>query len=343
MKIATLVMVLLANHGYWFGGREQNMTVRWAARGELPGVDLSWQLLLDGARFAHGVVSLKANDEQATIRIAAPAVRVRTTFRWIYRIQDPATGKQLETAEIPIHVYPDTLLEGVGDRIGNKSLYVWDSPEQLPGLLARAKVPFSRIDDSAKLQVPRPDLLLVGRDMIDSGTFAQEGLIEQSRSGCGVMIFAQSRPHRLVSYPLVRRPAPAKLQWRKDHPLLADLTTQDLESELQDATDALAVRLPQDEPALEIAWWPDELAMLPAAPIDALLLSKTTGKGRLVLCQIPFGNWDNDPRSQILLRNSIDYLLTRARSTPPPGQRPPEILPPAPPDRVIRLSPGTEP
>ena len=56
--------------------QEGNITVRWAARGELPGVDLSWQLYLDGAKIGQGALCAKPGDEQALIPITPPAARV---------------------------------------------------------------------------------------------------------------------------------------------------------------------------------------------------------------------------------------------------------------------------
>jgi hypothetical protein len=82
------------------------------------------------------------------------------------------------------------------------------------------------------------------------------------------------------------------------------------------------VQLPADEAALEIGYYPREVPGVRPAPIDAVLLSKSTGKGRIVLCQIALGDWDRDPRSRIFLSNALDYLSTRPQPTPPPSQRP---------------------
>ena len=214
------------------------------------------------------------------------------------------------------------MLQGVAERLGNKKLLVWDDSGEIPRTLDSAKIPYTRLEDPSKLELSRADLVLVGRDMIGTGPFVQVPLLWQSRSGCGVMIFAQTRSENLAGYPLARWAAPSQLRWRSDHPLLADLEDADLQSLLQGRTDAWAVRLPVNEPALEIGWWPGEVpGVTTEVPIDALLLTKTTELGRLVLCQVPLGACENDPRSQIFLRNSIDYLLTRPQPTPPPSGR----------------------
>lgn len=54
MKAAAILIVMLSQQGYWFAGQDGTIVVRWAARGELPGVDLSWELLFDGVRIASG-------------------------------------------------------------------------------------------------------------------------------------------------------------------------------------------------------------------------------------------------------------------------------------------------
>ncbi len=91
------------------------------------------------------------------------------------------------------------------------------------------------------------------------------------------------------------------------------------------------MQLPADEPALEIAWWPREVAGNKPAPIDALVLTKTLGKGRIVLCQVPLGAWESDPRSQLFLVDALDYLASPVVPTPPPSRRPRPVEPaPAP-------------
>jgi hypothetical protein len=189
----------------------------------------------------------------------------------------------------------------------------------------------------------RPDVLLVGLSMIGDSPFDQAPLAGLAESGTSVMIFRQSRPALLVGYPLAERDWIGRLSWLRDHPLLNGFEARDLDSWTSSERTMRVIRLPADEPALEIGFYPPEVAGKRPPPLDALLLSKSVGKGRLVLCQIPLREWANDPRSQMLLRNSIDYLLTRPQPTPRPSERP--TTRPTPPMEIptITLSPGDTP
>ncbi|MCX5660572.1 MAG: hypothetical protein NTW19_12735 [Planctomycetota bacterium] len=82
------------------------------------------------------------------------------------------------------------------------------------------------------------------------------------------------------------------------------------------------MQLPIDEPALELIHWPREAPGKEPVPIDALLVTKSVGRGRMVICQLPLGPWESDPRSQLLLANSVSYLLTRPEPTLKPSERP---------------------
>ena len=113
------------------------------------------------------------------------------------------------------------------------------------------------------------------------------------------------------------------MKWRTRHPLLSGLPREALDSSNRRAdADTRAIRLPKDEAVLEIGYWPRESAGREPPPIDALILTRTIGAGRLVLCQAPLDRWHDDPRSRIFLRNALDYFLTRPEPTPRPSERP---------------------
>ena len=80
-----------------------------------------------------------------------------------------------------------------------------------------------------------------------------------------------------------------------------------------------------------------EVAGNKPAPIDALVLTKTLGKGRIVLCQVPLGPWESDPRSQLFLVDALDYLASPVVPTPPPSRRPRPVEP-APPAKVPSIA-----
>src|SRR5579862_8550888 len=137
----TLILVLLSNQGYWFGGQESTITVRRAARGELPGVDLSWRLWLGAAPLANGSLALARGQDEARLRIIPPEVRARNIFRWAYSLKDHETGADLGGGESRVAVFPDDLLDGLSRRIAGRRLSVYDRPQSLPRILDRAGVP----------------------------------------------------------------------------------------------------------------------------------------------------------------------------------------------------------
>ena len=344
MKPTALLIVMLMNQGYWFSDQEATIAIRWAARGELPGADLAWDLMLGPVSVAKGQEALKPDNGPTTITVKAPSVRVRSELRWTYRLIQRDGGKELERGDIPVYVFPRNLTESWPRVIGEKTLIVWDAPEGLPKLLKAAQVPHTAVADGADLALRQSDIALVGADQLGDSPFAQSPLIGQAEAGCSVMVFAQTRPDRLGGYALAERAVSGPLKWKLDHPLLAGLDIPDLQSWL--ATPDLrprAIQLPVDEPALEVAWWPRETPGEAPAPIDALLVVKSIGAGRIVLCQIPLGAWDQDPRSQLFLTNALNYLLTRPQPTLPPSQRqgPKEPEPIKVP--TIEISPGGKP
>jgi hypothetical protein len=112
---------------------------------------------------------------------------------------------------------------------------------------------------------------------------------------------------------------------------------------LGDAPELLPIELPADEAALELAYWPPEIAATVPVPIDAMIAVKSVGSGRIVFCQLPMGDWTSDPRSQLFLYNALNYLSTRPEPTPRPSERP--TTRPAAPVAVptINISPEGQP
>lgn len=340
MKLATLLLVLLSNQGYWFGGREGSITFRPAARGGLPKAVISWDLMIDHVRLAGGEEPLPEGDDPGVIRFTPPATRARVTLHWKYRLVAANDRHELEAGDVPINLFPDDLSARLPDILDGKTLAVWDKPQGLPALLDRAKVRYTLAKSPSDLQVSNQDIVLVGMSVIGESPFDQTPLAGLAESGASVMIFLQPGPATLMGYPLQPRDVPLKLQWREDHPLLQNFEPDDLQSWMAGVRQFRCVQLPADEPALEIGYYPRETPGIMPAPIDAVLLTKSVGKGRIVLCQLPLGEWVTDPRSQILLRNAMNYLLTRPQPTPRPSERPtapPVLVQPVP---TIQLSPG---
>lgn len=327
MNVAAVVVILLAHQGYWFGGDQGDIGVQWAARGGQPAADLSWELALGAVKVASGVAPMQLDPAKTVIRITPPQVRVRVTMRWKYAIKSRDGGRELEHGDLPIEIFPTSLLDGLPRRIGRSRVAVWDDAESFAQALVQAKASFARVASLSKLALSRPRAVFVGSDMLDESPFSEGPLIEIAEAGASVMIFRQERPDALAGYDLVPRDSPARLDWLSDHALLRGMDASMLKSLEFAPQGLLALRLPADEPALPIAAWPRELPGTTPVPIDACLLTKSVGKGRIVLCQLPLSDWVHDPRTQLLLMNAMDYLLTSPEPTPRASDRPATNVP----------------
>jgi hypothetical protein len=342
MKLAGILLIVLAHQGYWFGGRQNTIIVRPAARGGLPAADIFWELSFGQVRVGRGQAEIDRNGD-TTIHVTPPPVRTRVELRWDYRLIARDSGKELDHGVILLNVFPDDLCAQLPQRLGHKRLVVWDKPTGLSELLDRAKVPYIAVHSADRLQVMTADVLLVGPGAIGDSPFEQTPLAAMAEAGASVMIFRQTTPASLMGYALTDQNAPAAPRWLADHPLLNGFHPADLNGWLADRNELWVIGLPADEPALEIGYYPPETASNKPGPLDAVLVTKSTGAGRIVLCQLPLENWVTDPRSQMLLKNAIDYLLTRPRPTPRPSERPATRPTPPPDIPTIPLSPGDVP
>ena len=343
MKLVALLLVTLSNQGYWFGGEPATITLRPAVQG-LPNADIVWELRFDGVTLDHGSAAVLSDGKDIEIHPKVPKVRVRVAMHWLYRVVAREPKKELETGDVPVSIFPDDLIQGFTARFGARRLMVYDKAEGLPKLLESAGISCVQVSAVQRLEFARPDdVVLVGQEMLTDSPFEQAPLINLAEAGASVMVFHQSEPGRLMGYPLAHRAAPTHLGWRMDHPLLAGFEREDLQSWIAAVASLQVIQLPADEPALETGFYSREIAGKEPAPIDAVLVSKSVGNGRIVLCQIPLGDWKNDPRSQMLLRNALDYLLTRPQPTPRPSDRP--VVRPAEklPSRTNLIIPGDQP
>jgi hypothetical protein len=326
-QAATLLVVLLSNQGYWFGGQAGTIRVRWAMREQVPEAVLQWQLMFGSIRVAEDRVTLPADGQGSTIRVTPPAVRVPTQVRWVWQLCN-RDGDAIGSGEQVVHLYPEPTLEPLRERLRDRRIVVWDEAKGLPAALQQGKIPFVPIQKASELEFLAADIILVGPGQIDASAFSQTALAAQARAGRSVMVFEQHDPTRLDEYALLRRPAPHRVEMREGHPLLRDLAAEDVQSLLGGPSrDVWAVQLPANEPALEVIWWPRDVPGNETAPIDAILVTRRQGQGRIVLCQLPLEPWQQDPRSHILLRNALDYLLTRPEPTPRPSERSPVSQP----------------
>lgn len=323
MKAATLVIILLSNHGYWLSNQPASISVQWNPTSNVRAADVSWDLMIGNISLASGKAVMPSDDKPATINLKCPSVRARTTVRWAYRITARDGGKELEHGEQAIELFPADLTQGWADLFKERQLAVLDSADRLPKLLDVAKVPYTRVDDPSRID--RADVVIVGEDQLDDSTFGQAALMSLAEQGKSILILHQSKPTTLAGYPIIARPAPTKLAWKLDHPLFDRLGEADVQSWLTPRTTLAAISLSADEPALELAYWPLETpATMPAkapSPIEVVAFTKTIGNGRVVCFTIPLGPWQSDPRSQILLGNALVYLLTPPQPTLKPSER----------------------
>jgi hypothetical protein len=340
----TLLIILLTHHGYWLGGHAATVSVQWAIDRQMPASNLQWELMFGKIRLAGGQINMPGGAAPAVVKLNIPPVRVRTQLRWVYRVTAHDGGQELDSGQQVIHAFPPIPWEDARPRLEGKKLFVVDVPTGLPALLKKAQIEATRIDDPSQLQGVRADVILVGAEQLSDSPFAQSALLAQAKAGAQVLILRQTRPAKLCGYPLARRPVPPKLLWREEHPLFASLDEDDLQSWLdEDAGDLRALLMPVDAPVLDLASWPRETAGSEPVPTDVLLAVQAVGTGRIVMCQLPLGSWEDDPRSQLFLMNSLNYLLTRPEPTPPPSQPAPEQPARAAPEHTIKVPSGAFP
>ncbi|MBI4579983.1 MAG: hypothetical protein HY718_09795 [Planctomycetes bacterium] len=340
---AKLLIIALSSQGHWFGEQAGTIEVRWVAATPMPDSVLEWDLLAGDVRLAGDRMAMAGDDQLTRLQITPPKVRVRTTLQWTYRLRNRAGGGVIDRGATTLHVYPSDVLAGVGTRLNGRTLLVLDRAGGLSKVLNGAGVRHERLNLMSQLQLARADLILVAPDEIGEGAFDQAPLIDHAGAGAGVAVLHQAAAKSLAGYAVVPRKLPATLDWRRDHGLLSGFSAEDLQSWIVEGREETAVQLPADEPALEIAWWPRETPGREPVPIDALLVTKVIGKGRLVLCQLPLGPWAADPRSQQLLANVLGYLTTRPEPTPPPSRRRVQTSPATQPIPTITIPPGGVP
>jgi hypothetical protein len=295
----------------------------------MPEADVLWELMIGPVPLAKGKFAMPADGKPAAVAVKCPEVRVRTNVRWVYRLQERASGEELEQGERRLQLFPANVTSNWPALLRDKRLVIWDAADRLPKLFESAKVPFHRADDATRIE-QQAEIILIGEDQLDDSTFGQSAVVAFAEAGASVMVFRQEKLAQLAGYPLSSRPMPTKLAWKLDHPLFNQLSETDLQNFLATTTaispmtqpaSVAAIQLPADEPALELAYWPRETPGKKPAPIEAAVVVKSVGTGRIVLFQLPLRDVQQDPRSQILLGNAIAYLLTPPQPTLRPSER----------------------
>jgi hypothetical protein len=351
MKSAALLIILLSNHGYWLSGTEGRVAIQWTAEAAATPCDLFWDLTLGDARLGGGRTPI-GRGESPIVKITCPEARARVELKWSWKLRRKEDGQEIACGSEKLTVYPTNLTAGWATLLKGKRVIVVDRFKEISALLDQAKVTNLRLDDPAKLAAAVADIVIVGPDALSNGLFEQAPLQALNQTGTAVAVFLQPRVDRLLGFQVVTRASSREFAWSTKDPLLRGFEADDLPRSWErgwegDAIKAFrALRVAETDAAIAVVNWPAQLqpglqtaaAHSPAA-VDTLLLSRSggkTGPGRIVLCQMPLGDWKTDPRSQLMVGNVLDVLVS---PTPP---RPVANTPPANAERrsTIIISPG---
>ncbi len=342
MKQLILLLLTITHGGHWLAGHTESVTVTWPTDSGLPASTLRWECKMGSISLASGSCAMPDAAHPATIKIIAPLVRTTTNLRFVYQLNQTIGDAQLATGESEIRIYPDELLSDFSSEYAEKSVVLLDHNDPLHKLLDRSKVHATTIPSISRIQMQPPDVLMIGPDEWSASPLNQPALEPLARKGMQIVIFRQEKIATLAGYHIGHRETKTAMNWRVDHALLTGLDEPTLNHWAAEVP-AMAIQLPVEEAALEVGYWKPETAANQAAPIDALLVTRTIGLGRIILCQLPTDDWADDPRGQVLLHNILAYLATRPEPTPPPSQRQPAAIAPVQRERNIVISPGAQP
>jgi hypothetical protein len=322
MGSAALILIVLSNQGYWFGGQTGQVEIQWTIKETLPDAIFCWDLMAGPVRIAGGKLAIRSGDRPSILTIQTPEVRARTPMMLVYRLERQGDEKILATGKLVIHLFPKDIVKDMIGRLKNVKIDLLDKHGKLADYLRKEKISFRSVSRLSELELTRSDLVLVAEDEIEKASFSSNVLVDLADRGVGVLIFRQTRCETLAGYPISCREIPRQFEWRINHPLWSRFEREDLKSWFpENQRMQWAINLSADEPALEIVWWPGMSTGTEPVPIDALVASRRIGKGQLVFCQIPLGDWQSDPRSQLFLASALDYLLLRPEPTPRPSER----------------------
>jgi len=72
VKVASLIVVLLAHHGLWFNGGENAVTLQWIASAAKGDATITWHLKVGESELASGTTNWPAGANVATIKFDFP-------------------------------------------------------------------------------------------------------------------------------------------------------------------------------------------------------------------------------------------------------------------------------
>jgi len=320
MKHLIVLLLTFAHGGHWLGGRTESLSIAWPAESGMPAATLHWECTVGPVALASGNAEMPDAAHPLTVSLSVPHVRITTRVHFSCIARDKVSDKQLAGGESNIVIYPDDLIGTFEKQYAGKRFSVLTRSESLKRLIDLARIRADSITNLSQLGLNQPDVLIVGPDELTSRPLQRPAILPMADQGCQVILLRQSNVDSVAGYRLTRREDVSNLNGKSDHPLLANLDSDTLQAWITHDP-AMAVRLPAGDASLPIGFWHPEAASRSGLPVDALLVTKTVGTGRIVLCQLPADDWADDPRSQILLHNLLAYATTRPEPTPPPGRR----------------------
>lgn len=333
----SLLVIVLSHGGYCLGGGLCDVEVRWSAQGDVAPAILTWQLAFAHTVLADGRLRLEAGESPARLSLALPEVRAVTRLTWSYQLRTGETDEELERGERSLTVFPDAALKNMAASLRGQRIVVLDAQGELAGLLTTAGVSHRRVDGWSDLRLQTVDMVLVGAGHMRGPIDGHAVLVEQAQYGAGVLVLVQPDCTHLTGYPLAVRRITSGLAWRAEHPLFENLSEADLRSWIAASSEfGTAIQLPPDEAAFEVTYWPAVAPAKPPVPLDALIVEKQIGRGRLILCQLPAVADLDDPRTRQFLANALDYLRTRPQPTPRQADRLPTTRPADPADVPVQ-------
>jgi hypothetical protein len=313
----------LPNDGYWVGGQEQRVAIHpLAEAGGRPFV-VDWRLTFGDKKLGWGMTPIQNPGMNPPFRMNVPPVRERTELELSYTFRPLDKDAKSHDETMPVHLFPNSLIADHSMATAGKTFVVLDADTGIAEFLRQAKVHYTDIKASSRLELLAPDVLLVGAGMLSKST--EWAIMDQVQRGASVLVFAQHAGESIGGYRFEERKAPSSFVWHAEHELFRSLTESDLQSMVENAgEDFVAFQLPANSPSLVLCSWPPEIPRKDAdqtGPVDALVATLKIGQGRLVILQLPLKDWQHDPRVQIVLNNALDYLLTRPEPTPRPSER----------------------
>lgn len=335
MVPVALVMMTLAFDGHWRGGAVNTVTMRWSTPAEPPASTLHWQLAHGPIELASGQLEMPAAGGAAQLHIQTPVVRTHTMLKLICQVRRDGDGALLWQGEHEVLIYPPDPLAVAVRLLNKRTLVVLDQPGELSRALTEAGMPHRRIENAHDLRLRQVDVIIVAPGQLPDASLLASTLMHHAEAGAQVLVLEQPQASSVFGYQVVARARPDSFDRQQEHPLasVAERYGGTMPQLLR------PLRLPPDEPAVAVVALPggrsapggDGSNAVAEHAIDAILIVKAVGRGRVVLCQFPLGSWKDDPRSLSFIADALQYIAGPVEPTPPPSRRRRRVAPVVPP------------